>query len=107
MCSQRDTNTLIKRKQRHSKNSILVSKISLARPGEVGRTNLGYHEIKLQDEKVIREPPRRVSIHKRSLRRGRSEIRETKSNRKKYEFPVISYRYDIEEEQITKDVCRL
>lgn len=70
-CSQRDTNTLIKRKQRHSKNSILVSKISLAKPGEVGRTNLGYHEIKLHDEKLIREPPRRVSIHKRSLKRGR------------------------------------
>lgn len=66
MCSQKGANTSMKRKQRHSKNSFLVYKQNcFARPGEVGRTNLGYHEIKLHDEKPIREPPKRVPLHKR------------------------------------------
>lgn len=47
------------------KEFILSKQNCFAKPGEVGRTNLGYHEIKLHDEKPIREPPRRVPLHKR------------------------------------------
>lgn len=36
-----------------------------ARPGEVGRTHLGMHKINLEDNKPIREPPRRVPLYKR------------------------------------------
>ena len=36
-----------------------------ARPGEVGRTNMGVHRIRLKDEKPIREPPRRIPMYKR------------------------------------------
>ena len=36
-----------------------------ARPGEVGRTNMGIHKILLKDEKPIREPPRRIPLYKR------------------------------------------
>lgn len=36
-----------------------------AKPGEVGRTNLGSHSIKLNDEKPVREPPRRIPLYKR------------------------------------------
>ena len=37
-----------------------------ARPGEVGRTNMGVHKIKLKDEKPVREPPRRVPLYKKT-----------------------------------------
>lgn len=33
--------------------------------GEVGRTNLGHHKINLHNEKPIKEPPRRIPLHKR------------------------------------------
>ena len=36
-----------------------------AKPGEVGRTHLGTHKIKLKDETQVREPPRRVPMYKR------------------------------------------
>ena len=38
-----------------------------ARPGEVGRTSLGTHKIKLTDETPIKEPPRRVPLFKRHI----------------------------------------
>lgn len=44
------------------KELILSKQNCFAKPGEVGRTNLGYHEIKLHDEKPIRVPPRRVPL---------------------------------------------
>lgn len=39
---------------------ILRKQHCFAKPGEVGRTNLGHHEINLKNEKPIREPPRRI-----------------------------------------------
>ena len=36
-----------------------------ARPGEVGRTNMGVHRIRLKDDKPVREPPRRIPLYKR------------------------------------------
>lgn len=38
-----------------------------ARPGEIGRTNLGTHKIKLTDETPIKDPPRRVPLFKRDI----------------------------------------
>jgi hypothetical protein len=38
-----------------------------ARPGEVGRTNMGTHRIKLLDDKPVREPPRRIPMYKRNM----------------------------------------
>ena len=35
------------------------------RPGEVGRTNMGTHKIKLLDDKPVMEPPRRIPMYKR------------------------------------------
>ncbi|VDI03210.1 Hypothetical predicted protein [Mytilus galloprovincialis] len=42
-----------------------IDKECFAKPGEVGRTNLGSHSIKLNDEKPVREPPRRIPLYKR------------------------------------------
>ncbi|CAC5390376.1 unnamed protein product [Mytilus coruscus] len=47
------------------KTFILKNQNCFARPGEVGRTYLGIHKIKLKDEKPIREPPRWISMFKR------------------------------------------
>lgn len=44
---------------------ILRKQHCFAKPGEVGRTNLGHHEINLNNEKPIREPPRRIPLYKR------------------------------------------
>ena len=38
-----------------------------AKPGEVGRTTLGTHKIKLTDETPIKDPPRRVPLFKRDI----------------------------------------
>ncbi|KAK3108937.1 hypothetical protein FSP39_019188 [Pinctada imbricata] len=47
------------------KTFILENQHCFARPGEVGRSNMGVHKIKLTDEKPVREPPRRIPIYKR------------------------------------------
>lgn len=47
------------------KEFILSKQNCFAKPGEVGRTDLGYPEIKLHDEKPTGEPLRRVQLHKR------------------------------------------
>ena len=47
------------------KKFIIANQAYFSRPGEVGRTNMGTHKIKLKDEKPIREPPRRIPIYKR------------------------------------------
>lgn len=47
------------------KKFIIAHQVYFSRPGEVGRTNMGTHKIKLKDEKPIREPPRRIHIYKR------------------------------------------
>ena len=44
------------------KNFLLKNKNCFAKPGEVGRTNLRTHNIKLKDETPVREPPRRIPI---------------------------------------------
>lgn len=49
------------------KQFLLRNKMSFARPGEVGRTHMGTHKIKLRDETPIKEPPRRIPIHKREI----------------------------------------
>ena len=38
-----------------------------AKPGEVGRTTLGMHKIKLKDETPIKDPPRREPLFKRDI----------------------------------------
>ena len=38
-----------------------------AKHGEVGRTTLGTHKIKLMDETPIKDPPRRVPLFKRDI----------------------------------------
>jgi hypothetical protein len=43
---------------------------SFARPGEVGRTNLCTHAIRLKDDVPIREAPRRVPLYKRDALDG-------------------------------------
>ncbi|CAC5379235.1 unnamed protein product [Mytilus coruscus] len=47
------------------KKFLITNQTCFARPGEVGRTNMGTHKIKLKDERPIREPPRRIPIYKR------------------------------------------
>ena len=47
------------------KKFVIKNQHCFARPGEVGRTNVGLHRIKLKDEKHVREPPRRVPLYKR------------------------------------------
>lgn len=47
------------------KKFIIANQACFARPGEVGRTNMETHKIKLKDEKHIRDPPRRIPIYKR------------------------------------------
>ncbi|VDI10969.1 Hypothetical predicted protein [Mytilus galloprovincialis] len=49
------------------KKFILKNQNCFARPGEVGRTHLWIHKIKLKDEKPVREPPtsRRIPMFKR------------------------------------------
>lgn len=44
---------------------IIANQFCFAGPGEVGRTTLATHKIKLKDEKPVREPPRRVPVYKR------------------------------------------
>lgn len=52
------------------KGFILSKQNCFPKQGEVGRTNLGYHEIKLHDEKPIGEPPRRVPLYRRQALEG-------------------------------------
>ena len=47
------------------KNFLLKNQNCFAKPGEVGRTNLGTHNIKLKDETPVREPARRIPMYKR------------------------------------------
>jgi hypothetical protein len=47
------------------KNFLLKNQNCFAKPGEVGRTTLGTHNIKLKDETPVREPPRRIPMYKR------------------------------------------
>jgi hypothetical protein len=45
--------------------SVSANQGCFAQPGEVGRTNMGTHKIKLLDDKPVREPPRRIPMYKR------------------------------------------
>jgi hypothetical protein len=45
-----------------------VFSLCFARPGEVGRTNMGTHKIKLLDDKPVRESPRRIPMYKRQAK---------------------------------------
>ncbi|CAG2235002.1 unnamed protein product [Mytilus edulis] len=47
------------------KNFLDAHQECFAQPGEVGRTNMGTHKIKLRDDKPIREPHRRIPMYKR------------------------------------------
>jgi hypothetical protein len=47
------------------KNFLLKNQNCFAKPGEVGRTTLGTHNIKLKDETPVREPSRRIPMYKR------------------------------------------
>lgn len=47
------------------KKFLCLNEACFARPGEVGRTNMGTHKIQLKDDKPIREPPRRIPLYKR------------------------------------------
>ena len=49
------------------KNFILQHQDNFAKPGEVGRTNFGRHKIKLKDETLIKDAPRRIPIFKRDI----------------------------------------
>ena len=49
------------------KNFVLLHQENFAKPGEVGRTNFGSHKIKLKDETLIKDPPRRIPIFKRDI----------------------------------------
>ena len=49
------------------RNFLLKNQSVFAKPGEVGRTTLGTHKIKLTDETPIKDPPRRVPLFKRDI----------------------------------------
>ena len=51
--------------RRRLKKFLIDNQKCFARPGEVGRTNMGVHRIQLKDEKPVREPPRRIPLYKR------------------------------------------
>ena len=55
------------------KNFLLKNQNCFAKPGEVGQTNLGTHNIKLKDETPIMEPPRRIPMYKQAACIGRRD----------------------------------
>ena len=48
--------------KRNFEQFLIENQECFARPGEVGRTNMGVHKIKLTDEKHVREPPTRIPL---------------------------------------------
>ena len=46
---------------------ILNNTSVFVKPGEVGRTNIGTHKIKLKDNHTIKDSPRRVPLFKRGI----------------------------------------
>ncbi|CAC5370885.1 unnamed protein product [Mytilus coruscus] len=61
-----------------------------ARPGEVGRTNVGEHKIKLTDEKPVKEPPRRIPMYKRQALKDEVKKLEERGLIEKSESPWSS-----------------
>lgn len=49
------------------KTFIIQHDENFAKPGEVGRTKIGSHKIKLKDETPIKEAPRRIPLFKRGV----------------------------------------
>ena len=62
---QRGCTTLDQKQKERFKHLLNANQGYFARPGEVGRTNMGTHKIKLLDDKLVREPPRRIPMYKR------------------------------------------
>jgi hypothetical protein len=62
---QRGCTTLDQKQKERFKHLLNANQGYFARPGEVGRTNMGTHKIKLLDDKPVREPPRRIPMYKR------------------------------------------
>ncbi|CAC5407655.1 unnamed protein product [Mytilus coruscus] len=72
------------------KNFLGANQECFAQPGEVGRTNMGTHKIKLRDDKPISEPPRRIPMYKRQALEDEVKKLEQKGLIEKSESPWSS-----------------
>lgn len=87
------------------KNFLLKNQECFAKPGEVGRTHLGTHKIKLKDETPIREPPRRIPLYKRQALEEEIEKLEQRGLIEKSSSPWSSQTVMVQKKDGTWRMC--